>query len=402
MSILDELKNQEVWNSFLHDRIEKDRLSKAEVRELESFITEKRYEQITESYDFALPEKKIIAKRSSGKKRTVYTFSKDETWILKALAFLLHRYDASIPDSCYSFRRNRNAKTAVAQIRLIPGRDRKYALKADIHDYFNSIDVTLLLEQLKEVISDDEPLFIFLEELMTKDQCICQGEIIHEQRGAMAGIPLASFFANLYLKDLDHLFEEKHTPYFRYSDDILIFFDTEEELKEGYALLLEYLQKMKLQINREKTKTILPSEPIEFLGFQLTDDEIDLSAAAVSKMKGKIRRKAKKLYRWRKKNNADYDRAASAMIRSFDRIFYDLSGTGEFTWTRYYFPVITADKGLKEIDAYMLEYLRYLYTGKHTKKNYRITYEHLKQLGYTPLTAEYYRWKKESRAFLPG
>ena len=45
----------------------------------------------------------------------------------------------------------------------------------------------------------------------------------------------------------------------------------------------------------------------------------------------------------------------------------------------------------------MVMYLRYLYSGRHTKSNYRITYDHLKQLGYTPLVAEYYRWKEENR-----
>ena len=45
----------------------------------------------------------------------------------------------------------------------------------------------------------------------------------------------------------------------------------------------------------------------------------------------------------------------------------------------------------------MQEYLRYLSSGRHRKGNFRITYEQLKRLGYTPLTAEYYRWKKENK-----
>ena len=84
------------------------------------------------------------------------------------------------------------------------------------------------------------------------------------------------------------------------------------------------------------------------------------------------------------------------MINSFDRKFYDLSGTNDFTWTRFYFPVITTTEGLKEIDGYMQKYLRYLYSGRHYKGNYKVSYEELKKLGYTPLTAEYYKWKKEN------
>ena len=84
------------------------------------------------------------------------------------------------------------------------------------------------------------------------------------------------------------------------------------------------------------------------------------------------------------------------MICCFDQKFYDLAGKGDFTWIRFYFPVITCDKGLEEIDRYMVEYLRYLHSGRHYKGNYIIRYETLKKLGYTPLKAEYYRWKKEN------
>jgi hypothetical protein len=97
---------------------------------------------------------------------------------------------------------------------------------------------------------------------------------------------------------------------------------------------------------------------------------VDRSDHAVEKMKSKIRRKAHKLYLWRKKNHADYDRTAKAMIRSFDRLFYDLSGSGDFTWTRFYFPLITSSKGLHQIGQSFAYLLRAL--GVTCHKNYSI------------------------------
>ena len=84
------------------------------------------------------------------------------------------------------------------------------------------------------------------------------------------------------------------------------------------------------------------------------------------------------------------------MIRSFDYKFYDLSGNNGFTWTRFYFPVITVSDGLYKIDQTMVQYLRYLETGRHYKGNYEISYDYLKKLGYTSLVNEYYNWKKEN------
>ena len=67
----------------------------------------------------------------------------------------------------------------------------------------------------------------------------------------------------------------------------------------------------------------------------------------------------------------------------------------EFTWNRWFFPNLTVDAGLKEIDAYMQQYIRYAVTGRHYKGNYRISYEALKEWGYRSLVHEYYEWRKK-------
>ena len=395
-SILDKLSSKQEWRDFLEYKKEKAQLSKKEQKELESFIDEKRYASIAKDLKLGYPEKREISKLGSSKKRIVYSYAGDETFVLKLLAWELYKYDDKIADNCYSFRRNRTAKTAFDSIMSIKGLDEKYVLKLDIHDYFNSIDTDILMDMLKEIIDDDGQLLDFLRYILFQDRCFWNGELIEEKRGAMAGVPLASFFANVYLKDLDLVFMGNTIPYYRYSDDIIVFFDSEEELEEGFAYIRDHIEAKKLTLNMDKYKVSLPKESWEFLGFSYREGKIDLAAATIEKMKGKIRRKARKIYRWRQKKGASFEKAAKAMINSFDRKFYDLSGTNDFTWTRFYFPVITSTEGLKEIDGYMQKYLRYLYSGRHYKGNYKVSYEELKKLGYTPLTAEYYKWKKEN------
>jgi dTDP-D-glucose 4,6-dehydratase len=70
------------------------------------------------------------------------------------------------------------------------------------------------------------------------------------------------------------------------------------------------------------------------------------------------------------------------MIKYFNRKFFDTNLDGMLTWSRWYFPVITATEGLKEIDHYMQQSIRVLSTGRHNKSNYRITYEKIKALGW--------------------
>ncbi|MBR4462152.1 MAG: hypothetical protein IKS51_06210 [Erysipelotrichaceae bacterium] len=399
-TLLDSLKEKEVWQTFYSDKKERNQLRKKELQELDRFIEEERYLSVTENLSFSYPVKRQLTKLGSNKKRTVYSYTDDEMWVLKLLAYLLYRYDGKISESCYSFRRKATAKTAFDKIRKIPEIDSRYVLKLDIHDYFNSIDVGQLLEVLKEIIDDDPPLYEFMKELLTQDRCVWNGEVIQEKRGAMAGIPLASFFANVYLLELDHYFEEEEIPYFRYSDDMILFFGDEKQLQEHEPVLKDILERKKLTLNEEKYHLSLPGEAWDFLGFSYCHGQIDLSDVTVHKMQGKVRRKAMKLYRYRKKNHLPYEKVARTMIRSFDYKFYDLTGNNDFTWTRFYFPVITCADGLEKIDRYMLEYLRYLYSGRHYKGNYAVRYETLKKLGYTPIKAEYYHWKKENERLL--
>lgn len=397
MTLLEELKKKDVWEDFLAYQTEHGRLKADERKRLEVFVREEQYTKITDTMEFGYPVRKEIMRLGSSGKRVVYSYTDNEMSVLKLLAFLLYRYDGKLPGSCYSFRRNKTAQQAVRDICRVPDLEKKYILKADIHNYFNSIDPDLMIPILEETLSDDPELVCFLASLLKQGRCIRDGEIREEERGAMAGVPTANFLANLYLADFDRMVEEKGIPYCRYSDDMIFFLTSEEERDAVRALLEKTLSDKKLTLNPDKLFTGDPGSVWEFLGFRFEEGKIDIAQGTREKMKGKIRRKAGRLWKKRKQEQWTYERAAKAMIRSFDRKFYDMGGDGSFSWIRFYFPVITETEGLKEIDACMQRYLRYLYSGRHYKGNYAVTYEALKKLGYTPLVAEYYNWKEENR-----
>ena len=84
------------------------------------------------------------------------------------------------------------------------------------------------------------------------------------------------------------------------------------------------------------------------------------------------------------------------MIRCFNYKFFEAKKSNDLTWSRWFFPLINTDKGLNEVDLYLQSYLRYLSTGKHTKANYRVRYDKLKECNYKSLVNEYYKTKKAS------
>ncbi len=404
MELWEQLSSPDKWQEFLAYKTEKQHLSDTEQKELEEYISAQTYLSVLSAMTqtdnaFPLPYKKEVNKSGVSKKRVVYSFPKDFHLLLKMLSYLLYRYDNLFADNCYAFRRNYGVKDAIKRIRNTQDIHKKYCLKIDISNYFNSINIPILLEKLCFLKTKDDTIYHFLEKLLTQDQsinCIDGMELpISEKRGAMAGTPISPFLANVYLMDVDAYFEKENVLYFRYSDDILIFADTMEELSALQQLLYERLESNQLQLNPSKVHISNPNEPFEFLGFCFYNGQVDLSLSTIRKIKGKIKRKAHALRRWQQKKALSGDRAAKGFIKAMNRKLYDNGNGTEFSWSRWFFPCLTTDAGLKEIDTYMQQYIRYCVTGRHYKGNYKITYEQLKLWGYKSLVHTYYETHKK-------
>ena len=396
-SIIKQLTQQDVWEEFLAYRLLKGRFTWHEFYEADRYVEREEYlplaQRIVQGEGLGIPQKKIINKMGTGKKRVVYSFAPDEMTILKLLAFKLYDYDKWFSPNCYAFRRGVKASDAVFDIIHAIGDQKMWAYKLDIHNYFNSIPIDILLPMLKEMMADDEPLYHFFERMLTNDRVIYNGETIQEKHGVMAGTPTSPFLANVYLKAVDKHFHDAHVTYARYSDDIIIFAPDLDTLEEHKSRMADFLKQYQLEMNPDKEKVYSPDEAYEFLGFKCHGRDIDISEATVKKMKGKIRRAAKSLMRWSSKKYIEPEKAMKGLINHFNRVFFEDGDTETLTWSRWFFPVINQTNGLKEIDHYLQQNIRFLSTGKHNKTNYKTDYTQLKQLGYKSLVNEYYKYK---------
>ena len=395
-SLLFQIADEEVWKEYLEFKRKQASISKMEMQELEEYIVNKKYESITNKivkgkYKFSIPEKHLINKINKTKKRVVYNFEKDENMILKVITYLFSKkYDDKYSDNCYSFRKKYTVKDALKMLSKSNNTHKYYGYKIDIENYFNSVNVDILLSKLKIFLEDDPILFKFIKGILTDNRVIFNNQIIEESKGIMAGIPISSFLANIYLQDIDEYFKKENVLYARYSDDI-IFFTEQDKINIYMSKLKEMIAQNKLNLNKEKIQYIEPTDKWDFLGFSYQNGTIDISDIAKKKIKGKIKRASRKLRRWMIRNNADSNRATAAVIRKFNRKFYRVENKNELTWQLWYFPVINTTESLHEIDLYMQDCLRYIKTGKYNKKNYNLRYAELKKLGYKPLVREYYK-----------
>ena len=396
-SIIKQLTQQYVWEEFLAYRLLKGRFTWHEFYEADRYVEREEYlplaQRIVQGEGLDIPHKKIINKMGTDKKRVVYSFAPDEMTILKLLAFKLYDYDRWFSPNCYAFRRGVKASDAVFDIIRAIGDQKMWAYKLDIHNYFNSISIDILLPMLEEMMANDLPLYHFFKRMLTNDKVIYNGETIQEKHGVMAGTPTSSFLANVYLKVVDKHFHVARVTYARYSDDIIIFAPDFETLEEHKNQMASFLRQYQLEINPDKERIYSPNEAYEFLGFKCHGRNIDISEATIKKTKGKIKRAAKSLMRWSSKKNIEPEKAMKGLINHFNRVFYEDGDTEMLTWSRWFFPVINQTNGLKEIDHYLQQNIRFLSTGKHNKTNYKTVYTQLKRLGYKSLVNEYYKYK---------
>ncbi len=398
--ILDLLCLSETWEAFFKEKEELGYWRTAERDDWRAFLDAKEYllpaQRVKEEgFCFSVPEKKLVNKSGSEKKRVVYSFLPEETRYLKVMTrLLLTKYDGCFAENCYSFRRRHGSRQAIGRLVHTKHIGRMYCCKMDVSNYFNSIKTEYLLPMLCEVFKAEPELYRFFEDMLTADAARENGIIISEQRGAMAGTPVSAFFANIYLGELDRYFAERDILYARYSDDIIFFAETQDKLATYRDVAEKTITGLGLCLNDEKTRVYLPGEAWEFLGICYRDGKVDLSETTKRKLKGKIRRKARALYRWKCRKKVSTEQTVKAMTRAFYRKLFENPRHDEMTWSRWFFPLLTTDTGLREIDTYMQEYLRYLDTGSFGKRNYRISYEMLKDWGYESLVHAYYKVEK--------
>jgi len=393
VGILDELLLPERWEEYYS--FKEKNLPRSLAEALRRFIDRGEYRpvvmRILEGGTFSPPRRRQIKKSGTRKLRTVFSYSPEENLVLKLIAYLLRRYDGIFSPDLYSFRENRGVGVALSRIMSRGDICRMYTYKADVSDYFNSIPVERLLPELREALADDPALYKFLASLLEFPYSLSPDGIEDSSpRGVMAGCATSSFLANLYLSCLDERFCGGDVIYARYSDDIMVLADTGEARAAAEDIIRGVVRDRGLCINPHKESRTEPGEPWDFLGVRFDGGVIDVCPASVTKLKAKMRRKCRSIQRWGDRKGVPGEKRALAFIRRMNRKLFEVSEEEDMCWSHWYFPLISTDRSLRQIDRYMQECVRYLATGKRGTGKYKFSYEDMKALGYRSLVHEFW------------
>ncbi|MBQ6325526.1 MAG: hypothetical protein IJI26_05610 [Clostridia bacterium] len=342
---------------------------------------------------FAPPFHYRVPKNASGAMRDVYAFKGREKYLLRLIAWVMHDYDDTLPQGLYSFRRSVQARDFLKKVRNFKDFEKYYIVKADVSNYVGSIVPEKIIPQLEVIWQHDPALLNLLRFLLLRRECIDQdGNVVACEPGGMGGIPVANYFMNVYLIEMDLYFYGRAPLYSRYSDDVVILARSLPEAEAYRERFLQILQERQLVTNPNKTRLLMPGESVEILGYKVCRGKIDISDHAMQKIKRKLRIKSRKMLQYKRQKHLTDVQAAQQMIDYCNYVLYGDAGKHELSWARWYFPVLTTADGLREVDRYAQDAIRFVMCGSLRRKRYSIRYEELQDLGYKSLVHAYYHF----------
>ena len=393
--LLQDINWEETYNKLMNKAyISKE--DKEEITKLNMLYKEQIVEQlISGEYEWSIPEKIEIAKQGSKKKRIVYKYNTTDRYILGVLYRAISRvYNNQFSNLCFSYKKGHSTSSAIWAIKENK-LSNEIGVKVDIHSYFNSVS----RERVTELINEWFPggLNKSIKKLMLDDKVYFHGQLINEWKSLVPGCALGSFFANACLKEVDEHFENLNITYARYSDDIILFDKTEEDVQRHLNYIIKSIGEYGLTMNPDKYTFFKENEAVEYLGLRIREDgKIDIANHAKQKIKKQVHRWCRKERVEIEKGNTTFEKAAKGILRRFNykNMICSLTGDNTFGWCGYSFKYITTTDSLKEIDLYVKDCIRALKTGKHNKANYKaVSEEEFNSLGFTSLVTMYHTYK---------
>jgi len=239
---------------------------------VEAFLERIRDELVSGTYRPMRNRRKEIPK-DKDKVRVLGIPSIRDRVVQGALKLILEPiFEADFQAGSYGYRPKRTAHAAVDRVSKAVVQNKTRVIDLDLKAYFDNVRHAILLKKVAERVADDEVMRL-LNLVMKADG----------KRGVPQGGVISPLLSNIYLNEVDKMLERakevtrhgKYTyvEYARFADDLVILVDGFQKwewlLKAIYKRLLEELEKLDVQLNREKTRVVdlTTDETFSFLGF---------------------------------------------------------------------------------------------------------------------------------------
>jgi group II intron reverse transcriptase/maturase len=239
----------------------------AELDALEASLAERRY--------FPVPLLEIpVAKPAGGLRRLAVPSVRDR--VAQAAMLLLTReiFEQEMEEVSFAFRAGLGVRQAVARIAELRDQGFRFVVDADVAAFFDTIPHERLFKRLHRLPLP--PYFFALFAHWVRAE-IYDGKTLRRlDQGIPQGAVISPLLANLFLDPLDEAFARAGRQIVRYADDFLVLCRTESEAEASLELTDELLERLELDLNREKTVVTSFDQGFKFLGVLFVRDEVFL------------------------------------------------------------------------------------------------------------------------------
>lgn len=199
--------------------------------------------------------------QQNGKPRVISIPSAEERAVQKLILNLLGPVlDVFLTDSCVAYRKGFGRHTAVQMLQEAWNDGCRWALKADFHQFFDSIDHQLLQDRLQVFLQDDQTVAILMKWVKAGSP--------RPDTGLPTGAVISPLLANLFLEQFDAHIRADGGRLIRYADDFVILFRDPKLGEEVLRRAQEEAEQLKLHLNDKKTQLSDFHTPFDFLGFR--------------------------------------------------------------------------------------------------------------------------------------
>jgi group II intron reverse transcriptase/maturase len=233
------------------------------------------------------PIRRVHIPKDKNRTRPIGISTTEDKIVQGALHEILEAiYEQDFLDCSHGFRPRRKAHDALKVLNQVVRRgEANVILEADVTSFFDSIDRPMLMEMLRERISDKSLLRLIGKCLHVG---VLDGEAFYKPaEGTVQGSVLSPILGNIYLHNvLDKWFEQEVKPrlkgnatLIRFADDFVICFEHGEDAKRVMAALGKRLGRFNLSLQPDKTRLVDFRQPprsqtrgqgpgtFDFLGF---------------------------------------------------------------------------------------------------------------------------------------
>ena len=235
------------------------------------------------------PVRRVVIPKPGGGERLLGIANVRDRVVQQAMVMTLEPlFEPRFSERSYGFRPGRGQRDAIAQAKAYVEKGKKWVVDLDLERFFDTVNHDRVIHLLRSKVKDLR--MIRLVGLTLRSGIWIEGKVEKNREGLPQGSPLSPLLSNIVLDELDAELEKRGLDFVRYADDCNVFVRSRKAAERVLAKLSRFIEeKLKLKVNRAKSKTGL-SSAVKFLGMTvLTGGMVAISAASMTKAKAKVK-----------------------------------------------------------------------------------------------------------------